>query len=272
MTGFTLGDATGATLGTEHGGTLGTAYEDWRLDGALVPTVITEAATHETLTLTWRVSTADLNEHLRPLKRDEEKVTVLPTDDGGFIALDRAGGENTYQLGPPNRRQPLRQSGEYHVLAYEETLVSQDVDEWDVEIEFVPAQNRSDEPSRDESRGPAEWGFETRFGELAVERVSADVQGTGADGVEHVELVATLTHDQSHVLEAALSRLGGVRVQPIDDATNAIRDDAGTNTLGITPSDGADGVESGDYVAVEFESVRLNDDWQRVEMDVVKID
>jgi len=303
MTGFRLGTADGARLGTSDGGTLGNPLGQWTVAGQTVPELITETATHQSLTLTWRVTTDRLLDRLRTLKPDEGKVDLLTTDDGGFTAVDRADGDNTFALEPPFRRRPLRQAGDYHVKRYEESLVSAEVEEWDVTAEFAPASNRTDEPglslraqgvpmSRVNAGGrlgtaggfrlgttdgatlsnpggtvpDGWWSLTTRYGELATDRVTAEFLGTGQDGVERFELVMTLEFDQAWLWEAALARLDGMRVRQVDDGTNVAVDDTDddANTVTVAPPDTDDVVTDGDYVVTEWESTRTNRAFQEV--------
>lgn len=256
--------------------------DPWQLDGEDIPTVVEETATHDTLALTLRVETRILRDKLRPLKTDEGKVSLLATDDGGFRAVDRANGTNSFTLSPPDRRKPLRQDGTYHVDRYEEDLVSQENDEWDVTLVFVPAENRADEPAIDEQLSGAftfdatfdatfenlnnEWHFGTRMGDIVTNRVDAELAGTGEDGVERFELTIRLTHEQTHALEAALSLINGVRIRQIPDGKNVAVDDTnGTATITVdSPTD--ETIADGEYAALEFESTRLNDAFQQVDL------
>lgn len=258
-----------ARLGlTSRSGQIG--YGEWILDGQPIGTSTGETATYQTLELTERVQTESLLDVLRSLKTDEGKVDVLMRDDGGFVAVDRANGGNTFELIPPIARQPLREKGEYHVQRYEETLVSQTVEEWDVELEFVKADNRVDSPSISETPEGDEWGFSTRYGTIATSRVDADLLGTGEGGVQRFEIVARLTFSQAHVLEAALNRLGGTRVRDVPDAPNVAVDDTddGVNTLMVDSPDGQSVVSDGEYVVQAWESERLNDAYQSVSLEV----
>lgn len=233
----------------------------WWIDGQPVPTVTDEVATDRRLSLTLRVSASTLESTLRSLKTDEGKVNVLPTDDGGFVAIDRANGSNTFALTPPDAREPLRQAGDFHVASYEEEMVTQTTDEWDVTLELVRDADRTDSPSLSQTPAADEWGLTTRYGTIATGRVDAEFAGTGEGGVERFELTTRLTFDQTHTFEAALSQLGGVRVREIPDGDNVAVDDtsAAAGTLTIDAPDGQSVVADGDYVVTGWESTRLND-------------
>lgn len=258
--------------------------EEWYIDGVPIPSVTDERATNRAVTLIVRADTQTLLDHLRACKPNQDQVDVLTTDSGGFSAVDRADGGNTFELQPPTARQPLRQKGAYHVRRYEETLVSAEVDEWDVELEFVRASNRSDSQTSneggtgatfvwtfDQAFGPAAWVFDTPHGELVTDRVDAEFLGTGADGVERFEVVARLTFDQSLTFESAFAKLDGVRVRSIPDGSNlAVDDTAGNqNTVSVTSPTTAV-VETGDYVVVGWEARRLNDAFTEYSVEIAR--
>jgi hypothetical protein len=273
MTGFTLGTENGATLGGSAGGTLGVADDEWLIDGFPVGRVTDELATHQTLELTIRTTTETLESVLRPLKPDEGKVNVLMADDGGFSAVDRANGSNTFTLTPPPRRQPLRRKTEWHVQRYEEDLVSEEVREWSVELEFARNQNREDvftvrpgdtgnegtqigadaggtlgESTGFTLGGPAgaslgntaagvandEWGLSVGAGTIVTGRVDADVLGTGEGGVERYELITRVTFEQAYAFESNLSRLGGGRIKNVPDAANIPLDETADGAVTVT--------------------------------------
>jgi hypothetical protein len=264
--------------------------ENWSLAGKPLKTPTSESATDTSLSIVFRVESSTLNDTLRPLKSDQGKAKLLRTDDGGFTVVDRANGGNTFNVIPPINRQPLRQQSEYHVESYEESLVSQTVDEWDVELELLRTSNRTDSPSINQAAGGATfdwtfpqaftsnfgdglgWEFETRYGRIATERVDAEVIGRGEGGVRRFEITARLTKDQSHSFEAALSRLGGTRVRDIPDATNLAVDDTDDDaaTLYINAPVANTIVSDGEYVVQEWQSRRLNDGFQEIEFVIAE--
>jgi hypothetical protein len=258
---------------------------DWQVDGLGIPSQQSEVATPTTLTLQWRVTTDVLTNKLRPLKSDEGKVNILRTDDGGFTAVDRANGDNTYTLRPPDRRQPLRFERDYHVNRYEEELISQDVGEWSVEVEFIKSSNRTDSNVQDrpvggatfpmvfdatfERQSSAGWGFTTPSSVFWTDRVDAEFLGTGEDGVERFELTARLTFNDSHTFESDYAKLAGARVRDIPDAANlAVDDTNGAATLTIDSPDTAV-ISDGEFVIIEpWESTRLSEAYQALSMTI----
>lgn len=247
-------------------------YENWLVDNQFVGEVTTEVKSVDTLSLITRATTDTVENNLRPLKSDEGQVDVLSSDDGGWTAVDRAGGKNTFTVTVPIRRQDLRQNGEYHVDRYKEDLVSQAVNEWSVELDLIEDANRTDTPSISESADNDEWGLKTRYGEIATGRVDARLLGTGEGGVKRFELTARLTFEQAHVFEAAVSLLNAVRIREIPDNTNLVVDDtdANANTLTIDAPDNQSIVSDGDYVVTDWQSTRLSDAYQSVEITIAK--
>lgn len=307
MAGFTLGSSGGATLGTSTGGTLGTARGVWYLDGQRLPEVTGEVSTRDTLSLSFRTTSTVLRNVLRPLKSDQGKVDTLGKDGGGFVSVDRADGANTFTLTPPDRRTPLRFEGDYHVETYEEDLVSQTVGEWQVEVEFAYADNRTDThplsvgdlgntslTGADAGSTLGErsgftlggatgaslgnqrtgiagdtWGLTTPDGTLATDRVDAEFLGTGEDGVQRFELRARLTFTQALTFESSLARIGSVRIRDVPDATNEAVDDSTNDVSTITvDSPTEETVADASYVVLAWESERLTDAYQEIELEI----
>jgi hypothetical protein len=262
----------------------------WWIDGEAITRQVDETATPRGLSLSWRVTSDLLESKLRPLKQDEGKVDVIGTDSGGHRAIDRANGSNTYVLTPPDKRQPLRQEATYHVDQFEETLISQDVGEWQVDVEFVRARDRTDDasvnqpvggatfdaafPMTFERRSPAGWGFTTPNGEFWTDRVSAELLGTGEGGVRRFELTMRLTFEEARAFETAYPRIGGGRVREVPDAPNVAVDDTtdGAVTIGVD-APGTNDVPDGEYVITEpWESTRLTEAYQEVSVVIAAKD
>lgn len=459
----------------------------WTIAGAKVAPVLEEVAGYQTLELSVRVPTDVLTSSLRPLKENQGQLSTRPTDSGGYRAIDRANGNNTYAVQPPGRRQPLRRQTDYLVRSYSESLVRQETDQWTVDLELVPAASRTDTPSSnigyaldfdgqddsvvandvssiqydpntddhtisffmkpqdlllaseeflfskiseeadylasiqtngdlewivipssgpssqslaslpdlmveeervlvqlevdntsgttiyintdqvatnseswssaaqdtaapdlyigarqsgssavdtfngaidefqihgktlsaserqtifdggavtdqrlvyydfdegpgsttvaDAEGGPngtvngatfksptglAEWGFDTRYGQVLSDRVDAQFEGSGDGGVERFELTARLTFDEARLVEAALAKLSGVRIRTIADGDNVVVDDTNGDMTVTVTAPANDVVSDGDYVALDWESTRLNDAFQSVALTLVK--
>lgn len=262
-----------------------TPTESWQINGQAVPQQQSETVTPSGITLSWRATTQTLTNVLRPLKSDEGKVEVLERDNGGYVAVDRANGSNTYTLTPPSRREPLRFERDVHVRKYEEDLVGPDVGEWQVEVEFAKSAPRTDDPTASEvlngqafpatfdwtfGARDAEWKFTTPQGSLVSSRVDAEFKGTGEEGVRRFELLVRFTSEQARVWESAFARLGGGRVREIPDAPNvAVDDTEGSATVDVNAPQGGV-VGDGEYVVREWSSRRISDAYQEVGMVIAQ--
>lgn len=248
-------------------------FPNWVINNVALTSSKDEAATPQSLSITFRVDADTLDSALRPLKNDEGKVDVLPTDDGGFRAVDRANGDNTYRVFPPVGRKPLRLISDYHVAKYEESIVSTDAGEWDVGLELVRSADRDDSLSINQTRETGEWAFETRYGTIATPSVIAEFIGRGEGGVRRFELISRMTQQQARAFESAFNRINAARVREIPDATNVAVDDSDDDaaTVTVTPPDTADEVPTGDYVVTEWESTRLNNAFQSVRFVIAEL-
>lgn len=283
--------ATTLTLTTPAPGIGG---DTWALNSELLGRNQSERSTHRNLTLDQRITTAILAAAARPAKAGQGRVSVLNQDDGGFASVGRANGANTFTLKPPLDRRPLRKPRTVHVTRYEEDLVSQAVEEWDIELEVVRSADRTDPPSLTSTggtlgtasgmtlggangatlgatSGSGQWGFRTRYGQIDTDRVDAEFLGTGRSGVERFEVLARFTFDQAHVWETALAKVDGVRVREIGDGTNrAVDETAGNDNTITVDSPTPTPVTSGDYIILEWESRRLNEAYQEIRWEMAK--
>lgn len=232
---------------------------NWIIDGDGVETPRNERVTWKSLELEFRVTSSVLTDTFRPLKLNEGQVDVVFTDSGGYTAIDKADGGNTFEITPPVGRQPLRRDTEYHVERYEEKLADEDIDAWTVELELIPTSNRTDSPSLSQSPTGDEWGFQTRLGEISTIHVDAEFLGRGQGGVKRFALTMRLRFEQAYVFEAALNQMAGVRVRAISGARNVAVDNSSSAGSTITvDSPTEDEVTDGDYIVLEWESKRLS--------------
>jgi len=142
-----------------------------------------------------------------------------------------------------------------------------------VSVTLIRTTNRTDTPSISETRASDEWAFDTRYGQLTTDRITADVEGTGKDGIDRVDLTMTLTMDQAHAWEAALNRQFATGVDEIYDNSNDPDDDTGsTQTVSVvTPNNTPSTITDGEYVVLEWSSLRLNDKYQSVEATLAPV-
>lgn len=237
----------------------------WIIGGTLVEEIVEETRTWDKLTLTFRAGEQQVNSNFRPLDQEAGKLDILEKSNGGFIALDRVDGDNTYQLTPPRGRRPPRLSGTFFVDEYNEEVVDQQGNEYQVTISFIPDGPRTTDSGYTETVDTGEWEFDFETGTVATRRVNAEVGSSAASGTRNKRLQLILTDQQVQVLEESATRLNAVRVREVPDGKNIAEDNSAGDRNTVTISSPNEQVfESGDYVVQTWETVMQNDDWHRV--------
>jgi len=267
--GFTYGTVNGATYGTDDGGLWGQPFRRWVLGKNPVAELIEETRTWDTLTLVFRSDRATVINQLRPLDSDAGKVEVLERSDGGFDAIDRADGRNTYQITPPAGRIPPRLAGDYLVDEYEEEVVDQQGKQFRVTVTLVPDQDRDTDSHYAETPSGGDWKFDFSTGTIATPRVRADVGGGASKGTQAKRLRLILTDKQVQVLEESASLLNAVRIREVPDGANVAEDNSPGDQNTVTVASPNENVfESGEYVVDEWETVMQNDRFHKVTLTV----
>lgn len=203
---------------------------EWAVNGTTVGTVIAEVRSPRKLELTVRADNATKNDVLQPLDANAGKLDVLVDEDGTYKTIDRSETGNVYYLTPPTSRSGAshpRQAGWYLVEDYEQTVVDQSGDQYEVTIEFVP-QNHTEATgvvSEDETTG--EWHFDMKRGSISTGRVSRKTKAKARDavGMREVELIAT--NAEAETLESNFHRTAATRVVNVPDGENRSVDNSG---------------------------------------------
>jgi len=243
-------------------------FANWQIDGDGITSITEEVRTWDSLKLTFRTDASVVTSTLRALDGEAGKVDVLEASDGGYIAVDRADGGNTYTLVPPITRLPLRVEGDFHVDEYDEEVVDQQGDRYDVSLTFVPDADRETSNGLSETAATGEWLFTFDTGSIATAKVSAeDLAGIGKGGTTGKRLSLLLDKEQATVIEESASKQAAVRTREVPDGSNVSEDNSAgdENTVTVTSPD-TDTFADGDYVVQEWETTMLNDDFQRVRL------
>ena len=237
----------------------------WRVGGMQLREIVEETRSWDSLTLTFRADKQLVTNRLRPLDQEAGKLDILETADGGYIAVDRVDGANTYQLNPPTGRQPPRLAGTFLVNEYSEEVVDQQGGEYQATVTLVPDGPRTTDSGYTETVGSGEWEFDFETGTIATRRVNAGVGSSASSGTRDKRLQLILTDMQVQVLEESATALNAARVREVPDGKNIAEDNSpgDRNTVAVA-SPNEDVFESGDYVVQSWETTMQNDDWHRV--------
>lgn len=239
----------------------------WRVGGLQLRELLNETRTWETLTLEFRSNRDHVLSRLRPLDTDAGKLELLERSDGGFVAVDRVDGSNTFEVAPPTGRIPPRIAGDYLVDEYNEEIVDQQGNEYRVTVSLIPDEDRNTNSGYTETAGAGEWEFDFYTGTIATTRVHSELGTSGGSGTKSKRLTLILDADQVQVLEESASFLNAVRTREVPDGENVSEDNSpgDRNTVTVASPD-EDVLESGDYVVQEWKSEMQNDRFQRVSL------
>lgn len=274
--------ASGATSTTGGGlttpltatGTVGVRYlTGWALypGPAVLGETTDEKRTWNSLEIELRTDSGKLENIVEGLDSNSGAVATAETSDGGFIAEDTAGGDNTYRLAPPTDREPLRVESDFLVADYEDSVVDSEGNVYDVALELIPDSPRDTNDGVSEANASGEWYFGFDRGSVSTTRVSAEVSSKSSDGTETRTIRGILTHEQAIAIEESCVRQAAVRTRVVQDGTNTTEDNSpdSANTVYIDPPDGeTDVITEGDYAVTSWVSTIENDRYQRVEISV----
>lgn len=275
MAGFTYGSTTGATYGGSTGALWSPGSDHWLLDGVPIASHVSEIRDWQTLQLTWRVSAATLDTHLKPLKATAGKFETVSLADGAFSTLDRAPTGGIYTLTPPPARDPPRTERDYVIGQYDQRPLDQSIASHEVSVTFVATDARDpDGTAVDETRASDEWGFQFRAAQIATTRVQADVTEGTETSAPIVELTLVLDASQTKTLEESVTHLEAVTVREVPDGPNTVDDDAPNdeNSVVITTPDSHDPISDGEYAVLDWQTEWLSSRGYRVNLTLSPTD
>lgn len=254
---------------------------DWAIDPGpkIIETSTEEVRVFDSFEITWVSSIDTLRDIIRPNLQNASKVDVVPDIDGGFNAVDRAGGSNTVNLYEPDTREDLRTVDTWLIDEYEEKPLDTEAKRWEVTVTFVPEIEKSYDNKYGSISSPGvptresgEWLYEFENGGITTKNVTTSLEKVPNKTFDKITLNMVLTPEQLRIVEENLGRLKAQYVRDVPDGDNVLVDQtsSGRNTVTVTPPSGAtDTVESGDYVVSNWETT-YNQTIYRIEMEVVK--
>lgn len=247
----------------------------WRVNGYPIADEATEEIrTHKRLEVTFQVPKKILVEGCRPLQPDSGNFNVLDRSDGGYKTIDTVDGSNTHEIEPPTHRQDVRRQIEYLVDEYDETLLDQAGEKFEVELTLVPKESKRQYRGHiDEEPADTDWLFEFDAGDIATRDLSSEILETADSGVEMVGLDLFLDPDQTRKVEESARKLAAVRVKEQFDGPPQAEDNSPekVNTVYIRPpAGGEENVERGYYVVAAWETERVADGAYQVALDCIR--
>lgn len=182
--------------------------------------VVDHSREWDRLTLEVRLRTEGARATLSELKDDAGSYESRIRADGVFEARDTVGGSNTFEVAPPNRYSPPRQSGTYLVEDVTASRTSADGLAERASVRLIPRTSRDLGGAAALATTAAAWELAFESGTVRTDRVASDIQNDG----DRVQLRLTLTPRETDVLETSVSAVGGVVSETLPDDDTRVRD------------------------------------------------
>ncbi|QCC57372.1 hypothetical protein [Natrinema thermotolerans] len=251
-------------------------YAGWWIAGHMIPELVDEIRDWQRLTLVFRSELSVVRDGLRPLNANAGSLSVLERADGSFRATDRAGGDNTIDVEPPFRRRDHRPVRTWHVEEYEEEVIDQDGERYEATLELTASESKTLQEQYDDIAdsevGSEEWLFDFETGSFVTRRVRHNIGKEGSDGVETTMLTLELEPRQVRILEENASKQAAVTVREVPDGSNFVSDAAAENTISLSvPDNVGDGISSGQFAIMEWETEWLNDAFYEASLEIAPI-
>ena len=264
--------------------------ENWRITGEVqLEQLIEEVRMWDGIDLVFHVR-ENVAESTRYLEDDAGKYEIIEMADGGFEAVDRAGGENTHNIEAPTERQELREVETWHVSDYELRPLDQKALDYELRLNLVAEGNVDPrdvdyDPGQDGDGlgegglgeeglgGDADvWRFNLFAADILTHRVSFE-SPAGGSSVGSRQLTAIFDVDEQLVFERSATQQASAFVREVFDGEDVAIDTSSdsVNTVDITPPEGsASAFEKGTYIIIDWEAEWLNDDWYQTTMNLLK--
>lgn len=212
---------------------------EWRVDGVSMGELIAEVKKPRRLELTFRAGVSKKDNVLKPLDENAGKLQVVKNDDGSWQARDRSETGNTYYLTPPGERDPLahpNKEGYYLVADYEQTVVDQKAEQFEVKVAFVPRERIVAAGVVLQNETAGEWYFETDWGDVSTPHVSQRTKAKSKKAVEMRTVEMLLTPVQAEALTQTFYGVAATRVVDVPDGNNYSVDNSRKNycTIDVT--------------------------------------
>jgi len=251
-------------------------FTGWAIGGRMVPEFVDEIRDWQRLTLVFRTPIDIVRDVLRPLDANAGSLSLVERADGSFKVTDRAGGSNTFDVEPPFGREDVRPVRVWHVGEYEDEVIDQDGERYEATLELTASESKSLQEQYDDidqtEVASDEWLFDFNVGSFATRRVRHDIGKEGTDGVETTMLTLELEPRQVRILEENASKQAAVTIREVPDGSNFVSDAAAENTLSLTvPNNVGDGISSGDFAVMDWETEWLNDAFYEVSLEIASI-
>ena len=244
-------------------------FRFWTINAQYPIPATEEVRTYDQLSLTMRAKKSQVVDVLRPLfDASSGEVDVIEKSGGSYESFDTSQSGNEFTITPAHRQRPTRVPRNYLVDKYDEQIVDQKGDEYQVSVDFVPEKTRepdeeyegrkeSDHEFVFQKREPEQWQFVMHSGTIATKSITKDIK-RGKDGVN---LRMVMKPKQTQIFEESASYVEGITEREIPDGDNKWDDGSpgSRNTTYIVPPEASAGVfDEGNYRITKWTTTRIN--------------
>jgi len=256
-------------------------FRFWAINAQYPIPATEEVRTYDQLSLTMRAKKSQVVDVLRPLfDASSGEVDVIEKSGGSYESFDTSQSGNEFTITPAHRQRPTRVPRNYLVDKYDEQIVDQKGDEYQVSVDFVPEKTREPDEEyegREESdhefvfqkREPEQWQFVMHSGTIATKSITKDIK-RGKDGVN---LRMVMKPKQTQIFEESASYVEGITGREIPDGDNKWDDESpgSRNTTYIVPPEASAGVfDEGNYRITKWTTTRINNESYEINASFVR--
>ena len=256
-------------------------FRFWAINAQYPIPATEEVRTYDQLSLTMRAKKSQVVDVLRPLfDAASGEVDVIEKSGGSYESFDTSQSGNEFTITPAHRQRPTRVPRNYLVDKYDEQIVDQKGDEYQVSVDFVPEKTREPDEEyegREESdhefvfqkREPEQWQFVMHSGTIATKSITKDIK-RGKDGVN---LRMVMKPKQTQIFEESASYVEGITGREIPDGDNKWDDESpgSRNTTYIVPPEASAGVfDEGNYRITKWTTTRINNESYEINASFVR--
>jgi hypothetical protein len=256
-------------------------FRFWTINAQYPIPATEEVRTYDQLSLTMRAKKSQVVDVLRPLfDAASGEVDVIEKSGGSYESFDTSQSGNEFTITPAHGQRPTRVPRNYLVDKYDEQIVDQKGDEYQVSVDFVPEKTREPDEEyegREESdhefvfqkREPEQWQFVMHSGTIATKSITKDIK-RGKDGVN---LRMVMKPKQTQIFEESASYVEGITGREIPDGDNKWDDESpgSRNTTYIVPPEASAGVfDEGNYRITKWTTTRINNESYEINASFVR--
>lgn len=232
-------------------------FPQWEIDdGILTPLEEITSIEYEkdSLTLTFESTKEVVKNILRPIEENVGEYEKHKLSIGRTIAVDDSGGNNIYEIIPPDDLRPPLSKNTYVASTYLEKPRDAASDAYRVEIEFIPKE--LDELDPDSYYYPKkterDWKIETYAGTIHTPDISSSVNTELSNGLTTYNLTLTLNNERTKSFIETLIFTGASGIDDTKESQSIPYDASdGKNTIYIAPV-GDNIIEEGEYIVLNW--------------------